>query len=209
MIICGIDPAVRNIGLVIGEVAKLGDKPQILFAETYRTKTQEKRSSTFYEGEYDVLCAHHLTGCILQAFNQWKPEFIAVEVGFGSRSRAAANGLGVAKGLIGALMAFYPTTYAIVEPEEAKAVVVKGADKTIIQAWVKENFQFPWNGKKCEFEHQADAVAILIGGMRKYLMEQKNALSKPLRRTKPEKKTRKKRRKRPPARKRRKATGHK
>ena len=193
MIVCGIDPAIRNVGIVIGEVAEIGDKPQILYSDTFSTKTQKRGDSSFHEGEYDVLCAKHLAQQLLVTLKRWKPKFISIEVGFGSRSRAAANGIGAAKGFIGAIMAMYDATYVMVDPEEAKSIVIKQADKALIMMWVRENIPFEWPGIKWKFEHQADSVVILIAGMKKYLMEQNNAVSRPIRKPKPRKRPPRKR----------------
>lgn len=165
MKVIGIDPALRNFGMVKGLIKN--NELEIIDAVTFRTKPRPKKSEVS-AGVYDVRCAAFLYSSAISFIESATPDLIIAEVGSGAQSHKAAAALGTMKGLIGALTKSHNLPWEIITPKEAKEVIRKDASKEEIGAWVLEKFpNYDWVQTKCLFEHQADAAIILAAGLLK------------------------------------------
>lgn len=172
MKVLGIDPALRNLGIIEGDY---NGTLKVINAITYSTKSKES-SSGLSDGEHDALCACLLSKKVNEHINNFKPDLICAEIGSGAQSHKAASALGAMKGFIGCLMGIHDSyKWVIVTPSEAKKIVHPKADKELIMSWVLKNHkEYPWEKVKKRLEHQADAVIISLAGINKILKELKN-----------------------------------
>ncbi len=165
----GIDPALRNIGVVLTDYDELKNKHKILDAATFKTKARNKKKSKFSDGEHDFYASAAQFKALKEYIEEHDPDFIAIEIGSGSRGYRGAMGLACMKGFMGSLYICFPKKkWILVTPAEAKEIIVDYADKTLIKAYVRKKYKdYPWSRVDNQFEHQSDAVVILESALLK------------------------------------------
>ncbi len=163
----GIDPALRNCGIVLTEYN--GSSHEILGTNVFKTKSYNKKTSKFSSGEHDFMCSSYQFGQLKEYITLHKPELIAVEIGSGSKGHRALAALNSMKGFMGSIhYTFSEAKWILIKPSEAKKIVVDYADKDLIMAYVRKKYpDYCWPQFKNVMEHIADAVIVLEAAIKK------------------------------------------
>lgn len=175
MKIAGIDPALRNTGLAIGEIDTQTSKLRI--TELYVIKTEREESSGMSE---DILRrSNHLQSEVHRLTTDCKLVFAELPTGGSNRQAAFTLGAGFVAALAG-----LQAPVVTVNPSEVKQAVLerlpgKLRNKKAMVDWAKlAHPEAPWPTYKREgivypvtdvnhLEHLADAIATIYAGLQK------------------------------------------
>lgn len=170
--ILGIDPALANVGMCIGEVDLATAAWSVVDVRLLQT-TGAGKAKEVRKNSDDLRRVRELHEGIHGYIKQWAPTLAVGEVPFGAQDARAAFSFGVAT----ALLAGLPMPLIEVLPGEVQKTTLgyRGKDKEAIIAWATEKWpDLPWkrrmfkgvNRLTNDNEHMADACAILHTGLK-------------------------------------------
>lgn len=162
MILLGVDPALRNLGMAIADYDVY--EKRIMSVEKIQLVTTEKGKGKTRRNADDFTRARVFE----TALSKWAgiADCVIAEMPTGSQSARASHCAGIVLGTLAGLR----TPLIQVQPSETKMVVGKNAEKAEIIQWAVDKYpQLPWirtRGKiSPQNEHIADAVAVLTVGV--------------------------------------------
>lgn len=165
MILLGVDPSLRNLGLAIADYCTL--RREIVGIERIQlitTEAQDKKGKDKVKRNADDFKSAQI---IREAMMRWVniADTVLVEMPVGSQSARASWCLGAVLGVLTNIK----VPMVQVQPSQTKMVVGKNADKKEIIEWATTKYpDLPWlrhRGRiKNENEHIADAIAVIHVG---------------------------------------------
>jgi Holliday junction resolvasome RuvABC endonuclease subunit len=171
--VVGLDPSVRNTGIVRARV--LLPSLEVLVDGIHLVKTESGAGKQVRKNSDDLRRAQEIQDAFIEVIQEHRPTFFISEIPTGAQSARAAWLLGMTVGCIAALKHLNMPLIQV-QPSETKIASVgkKTASKQEIIDWAIAKYpKLPWLRYKhkgemkltADNEHMADAVAVIHAGV--------------------------------------------
>lgn len=157
----GVDVGFTALGVVIVD----GDR--VLFADTCRTEKTARRRGLRVADD-DAERAQQLARFLWGVIQEWRPAGAVVELPTGgSQGARSARAMGMASGVVAAVLEMTALPSEWVTPQEVKRAAAgrKDASKAEVEAAVRERFAWPegfWRRPTVVREHVCDAAGAIM-----------------------------------------------